>query len=135
MPLFALFIGAILVAAAIRDTQGTLFEALGTDIPAYVVWATAIIVVGSIGFIPGLKPISRGLIVLILVVLILRNYQNVITGFNSAWQPSSGTASGNASTPGLPGAGGWGTPAKGGVSVTSVSSDFNSFSSAYGVMV
>jgi len=145
LPLFALLIGAILVVAAIRDSQGTLFSALAVDVPAYVVWATAIVIIGSIGFVPGFKPVSRGLLVLILVVLVLRNYQNVLTGFNNAWQGAakSGT-SGTASTAGTgagstPGAGNANT-GSGDVYVTprKVSSldpvSFNSFSSAYGVI-
>lgn len=84
MPLFALLIGAILVVASIRGTQGSLFSALGDDVPAYVTWATAIIIIGSIGFIGPLKPISRGLLILILVVLVLRNYKTVVTGFTNA---------------------------------------------------
>lgn len=91
-----LLIGAILVVAAIRDSHGDLFSALATDVPAYAVWATAIIAIGSIGFVPGLKPVSRGLLVLVLVVLVLRNYQPIIAGFNTAW---SGNATGTTSNP------------------------------------
>ena len=148
MPLFALFIGAILVVAAIRDTQGQLFSALSIDAPAYVTWGTAIVLIGSIGFVPGLKPISRGLLVLILVVLVLRNYSNVISGFNNAWQGAVKQGAGakgqqpNHGVGSTPGAGNSDT-GSGDVYVTpkTVSSitpssavAFNSFSGAFGVI-
>lgn len=97
MTLVILFIGVILVVTAIRDTQGSLFSALGTDVPGFVVWAAAIIAIGAIGFIPGLKPVSKGLLALVLIVIVLRNYQGIVTGFTNAWQSNSGTSS-NASS-------------------------------------
>lgn len=86
MILVALFIGVILVVAAIRNSQGALFSALATDIPEFVIWAAAIIAIGSIGFVPGLKPVSRGLLALILIVIILNNYKNILSGFTNAWK-------------------------------------------------
>lgn len=93
MILIALLIGVILIVAAIRNSQGSLFSALATDVPGFVVWAAAIFAVGAIGFVPGLKPISRGLLALVLVVLILRNYQQILAGFKNAWTnpPAAGT--------------------------------------------
>lgn len=86
MILVAIFIGIVLVVAAVRNSQGTLFAALKEDVPAFVVWAAAILAIGAIGFIPGLKPVSRGLLTLIVVVIVLRNYQNIISGFQNVWQ-------------------------------------------------
>lgn len=86
MILVALFIGAILVVAAIRNSQGALFTALYNDVPAFVVWAAAIFAIGAVGFIPGLKPVSRGLLALVILVIVLNNYQNIIKGFQDAWQ-------------------------------------------------
>lgn len=94
MILVALLIGAILVVAAIRGTQGTLFSALATDVPGYVVWAAAIIALGAIGFVPELKPISRGLLILVIIVIVMRNYQTIIAGFQSAISGASQTAPG-----------------------------------------
>ncbi len=92
-----LLLGLILIVAAIRNTQGTLFTALGADVPAFFVWGAAILALGAIGFIPGLKPVSRGLLALVLVVLVLHNYQGIISGFQNAGTipatPSGGTSS------------------------------------------
>ncbi len=94
MILIALLIGAVIIIAAIRNSQGALFTALGQDVPGFVVWAAALFAVGAVGYVPGLKPVSRGLLALILLVLILRNYQGVISGFQGLWQnpPAAGTS-------------------------------------------
>jgi hypothetical protein len=89
--LVALMIGIILVVAAIRNSQASLFSALATDVPQFVVWAAALLALGMIGFIPGLKPISRGLLALVIVVIVLRNYSGIISGFQAA--AKVGTAS------------------------------------------
>lgn len=104
MAFFVLFIGAILIVAAVRNSQGDLFTAIKTDAPDFAIWAAAIVALGVIGFVPGLKPISRGLLALVILVLILRNYQNIIAGFNNAWQgaqkQSTETAPSNSTTSG-----------------------------------
>lgn len=95
MILVAIFIGVILVVAAIRDTQGDLFDALRTDVPAFAIWAAALVAIGALGYIPGVRPVSRGLLALVIVVLVVNNYARIIAGFQHAWQspPSAGTAS------------------------------------------
>lgn len=92
MVIIALLIGAILIVAGVRNSQTTLFQALGEDVPAFVVWAAAIVAIGVIGFIPGLKPVSRGILFLVIVVLVLKNYKAVIAGFENSWN-NPGTAS------------------------------------------
>jgi hypothetical protein len=114
MGLIALFIGIVLIVAAVRNSQGALFSALEADVPKFVVWAAAIIAIGIIGAIPGLKPVSRWLLALVIVVIVVNNYQRLVTGFQNAYQKSptgdqpgntssgasaSSAASGNASNP------------------------------------
>jgi hypothetical protein len=99
MILIALLIGVIVIVAAIRNSQGALVSALGQDVPGFVIWAAALFAVGAVGYVPGLKPVSRGLLALIILVLILRNYQAVISGFQAAW--TSPPAAG--SSPNVPG--------------------------------
>lgn len=112
MVLVAILIGAILIVAAIRNTQGALFSALATDVPAFVVWAAAIIALGAIGYVPGLKPVSRGLLALVIIVIVLRQYQQIIAGFQGA------VSSGGASTGSTPSSATTSTPT---VSVPSIS--------------
>jgi hypothetical protein len=101
MIIVALIIGAILIVAAIRDSQGALFDALGQDAPAYVVWAAALFGVAAIGFIPGLRPISRGLVALVIVVIILQNYDAILGGFQALAATSPGASGQTAGSGGL----------------------------------
>lgn len=102
MILLALLIGVILVTVAIKGNAGTLFTALGQDVPAFVLWGAAVVALGVIGFIPGLKPISRGLLALLIIVIILRDYQPIIAGFKGALTAGAPTASNTAGTNSTP---------------------------------
>lgn len=82
MILFLILIAAMLITAAVRDTQGDLFSALQQDVPSFVIWAAALVAIGAIGFVPGLKTPSRFLLALIIVVLVVNNYQKIISGFS-----------------------------------------------------
>ena len=112
MLLVAIIVGAILIVAAIRNSQQTLFSALGQDVPAFIVWGAAILAVGVIGYVRPLKGASDAMLVLIVTVLILNNYENMLKGFGALSQPSGGvtptasTSEGNtpASSGGTPGA-------------------------------
>jgi hypothetical protein len=44
--------------------------------------------VGAIGTIPGLKPVSRWLLALVIVVIVVNNYKKLVTGFEDAWKKS-----------------------------------------------
>lgn len=84
----------ILIVAAVRNSQGALFKAIGQDAPAFIVWAAAILAIGAVGFVPGLKPVSRLLIALVIVVLFVNNYKQAISGFQNAWTQPGNTSSG-----------------------------------------
>jgi hypothetical protein len=90
MLLAVLLIAVLLIVAAIRNSQKALFTALGQDVPGFIVWAAAIVAVGAVGYIPGLKGASRGLLALVLLVIILRNYSAVVAGFQASAQAGAG---------------------------------------------
>lgn len=97
MALVALIIGAVLIVAAFRNSQGALAAQLGADVPGFVVWAAAIVAVGVVGMIPALRPFSKGLLILVVVVLLLTNYQAILAGFSGAVR--SGQTGGTAAKP------------------------------------
>lgn len=104
MALVALFIGAILIVAAFRNTYGALFTALGQDVPSFVAWAAAILALGALGYIPGMQSVSRGLMALVLVVIVVHNYQQILTGLQSvskAPSANSNVSSATSSTTGV----------------------------------
>jgi len=110
MIIIILLIGVILIIAAIRNSQNDLFAALAQDVPAYIIWGAALFAVGAIGFIPGLKPVSRALLALIIVVLVLRNYKAILAGFQNFWTNpptvGGGASTSTASAPSVTGGGG-----------------------------
>lgn len=85
MILFLVLIAAVLIVAAIRDTQGDFFAAIREDVAAFGTWGAALIAIGLLGFIPGVKPVSRALLGLVIVVLFVNNYQAIVSGFSKAW--------------------------------------------------
>jgi len=90
MLLVAIIIALIVIVASLRNSQGTLFAALVTDVPGYVVWAAALVAVGAIGYVKPLKNISDALIVLIITVLLVNNYKNIIAGVQGVAQTNAG---------------------------------------------
>lgn len=87
MTLVVLTIGIVLLVSALRGTYGALFADLRQDVPKFTVWAAALIALGAIGYIPGIKPISRGLMTLVLVVIIMSNYSSILKGFEAVAKP------------------------------------------------
>jgi hypothetical protein len=82
MPLVLVIVGIVLLAAAWRDTAGALGGALAEDVPPFLLWAGALVAVGGLGYVPGLRTVSRGLLALVLVVLVLANYKALFAGLS-----------------------------------------------------
>lgn len=94
MPFILIIIGALLLISAVRNTYGDLATALEADVPPYSKWALAIVATGSLGYIPGMREISRWLLALVIIVIVLRNYQAMLNGFTSLESlPAASTAS------------------------------------------
>ena len=101
MAFLALLIAVVLIVVAIRGTQGDLFGALATDVPGFAVWAAAIFALALIGFVPGLKPVSRRLLALVILVIVLRNYSQVLGSFTGlAANPTGSSSSASRSSSG-----------------------------------
>lgn len=93
MAFLAFLIAVVLIVVAIRGTQGTLFSALMQDVPGFAVWAAAIFALALIGFAPGLKPVSRGLLALVILVIVLHNYPAILASFQGVTKDPTGAAS------------------------------------------
>lgn len=94
MAFLAILVALMVLVSAIRNTQGDLFSALAQDVPAFGIWAAAIFALAMIGFVPGLKPVSRGLLALVLLVIVLRNYSAILSSFQGLAKGSSSSSSG-----------------------------------------
>jgi uncharacterized membrane protein HdeD (DUF308 family) len=84
MPFVLALFGAVLLVVGFRGTHREFFELLKNDFTgphSFQNWVLSILVVGAVGYIPRLKPISDAFLLLILIVLFLSNQ-----GFFSQFQ-------------------------------------------------
>lgn len=76
MPFVLIAIGAMLAVAGVRGTQAELFDLLKGDFtgtPNYISWMVAIMVIGALGYINAIRPISNAFLVLVILVLFISN--------------------------------------------------------------
>jgi len=76
MPFALIFLGLILMIAAIRGKHKDLFDLLKLDFTGsdnFFVWVLAIILLVAAGNVEQLKPITNGFLILIILVIILSN--------------------------------------------------------------
>jgi hypothetical protein len=89
MPFVLLLVAMLLIVPAVRGTVKQLGAALSQDVPAFGTWFMAMVAVGLLGVVPGLRGPSRMLVVLVLLVLFLTRYQAVVAGFKGALKTAS----------------------------------------------
>lgn len=76
MPFVLILFGAVLLVAGIRNTYKDLWTLVKGDFTeqgGFLTWVAAIAVVGGMGYIPKLKPLSVAFMTLLLLVLVLSN--------------------------------------------------------------
>lgn len=104
MPFALLIIGLFLLIAGVRNTQDQLFTLIHGDFTGadnFIFWLLSILVIGSIGYVQKLKPVSTGFLVLIVLVLFLRkgNSSGIGGGFFSQFTSAiAGSTSGGTGT-------------------------------------
>jgi hypothetical protein len=104
MPFVFLIVGLGFLVVAVRGTQKDAFALLQSEFSgpnSFVRWALAIFILGALGYIPVIKPVTRALLVLVLLVIILTNGKGLFAQFNTQVRnpvaPSSATTSGTSS--------------------------------------
>ena len=103
MPFAFIGLGLLLLVVAIRGTQNDLFVLLKSEFTgsnSFPVWALAIVLLGAVGYIKPLRPISDGLLFLVLLVIVLKNGGDIFAKFDTAVahpvapsEPAASTAS------------------------------------------
>lgn len=86
-----ILLGLLLMDTAIKGTQHELGQQLQSDLigaNGFIVWIFAILAIGAIGYIPGLKTASNYLLALLLTVVVIRN-GGVFQQFQAALQQAS----------------------------------------------
>lgn len=104
MPFAIIIFGVVFILVGYQGSQSQFFSLLKGDFTGtgnFVYWIVSILIIGSIGYIPRLKNISDGFLMLVIVVLFL-SHKGFFSQFTQ--ELSSGT-SGTASTPVSTGAG------------------------------
>ena len=87
MPFVLLALGILFFIVALQGTQGTLFTLLKSEFVgsnSFVVWASALIIIGLLGYIKPIRPISHAMLVLIVLVMVLTNGKGFFSQFNAA---------------------------------------------------
>jgi hypothetical protein len=90
MPFVLIVAGSLLFIAAVRGTQQDLFYLLARDFTGphnFIFWIVAILIIGAVGYIPRLKPVSDGFLILVILALFIRKG----TGFFDMFQQQIGT--------------------------------------------
>lgn len=103
MPFALLIIGAVMVVAAVKNTQGNLATLLKGDFTGpnnFIYWMVAILIIGAVGYIPKLKPLSVGFLGLVVLVLFLAkgDPSKAAGGFFEKFTQGIGTTTAAAST-------------------------------------
>lgn len=82
MPFALLAIAAIFIVTGFRGTTSQFLSTFTADVKGFFPWIVSIIVIGAIGYIPGLKKFSDGFLILVLLVLFISN-KGFFSQFNS----------------------------------------------------
>ena len=104
MPYALILIGAVMLVAGIRNTYAQLWSLIEGDFTSqggFLAWVAAIAVVGGLGYIPKLKPLSIAFMTLLLIVLVLSN-GGVFAKLQSFIQTGAGTSGGTPIVPVTP---------------------------------
>lgn len=109
MPFILLIIGIVLVVAAVRNQQAPLVALIGGDFSGagnFFYWLAALILIGAVGYIPKLKPVSDGLLILVILALVLTRgspsfpgggvFSQLEAALGSSKTPSAATVAGQA---------------------------------------
>lgn len=108
MPFALIVAGIVMLVASVRNTQSDLWVLLRGDFTGsgnFIYWFISIMLIGSIGYVKALRPLSNAFLTLVLIVLFLSRkgffaqFQRQIQTTNTA--PSTGSGS-NSILPALP---------------------------------
>ena len=102
MPFALLIIGAVLLVAAVKGTTDSLFSLVVKDFTGpqnFIYWMVAILLIGSLGYIPKLKPVSVSLLGLVVLVLFLSRGDPKYVGGGFFEKFTAGLGSTTAATP------------------------------------
>ncbi len=96
MPFALIITGLVLLVAGVKGTQNQLYSLIQGDFTGpnnFIFWMLSILIIGGLGYVPKLQPISRMFLFLIIVVLFLNKGGTASKpGFFSAFQSAISAA-------------------------------------------
>ncbi len=98
MPLLFFIVGATLLVSTVRGSQNVLFQLLAADVPAVTEQVGAIVLIGMLGYLPGMQTPARALLALVIIVVLLDEQgawaaiQQTLSAAQSGQEPSIPTA-------------------------------------------
>lgn len=84
MPLFMLLMGAIMLDSGLRGNAQNLFVQFEGDLKGFLNFGAIVVILGVAGFSPTLRPISKGMLLLVFVAYFLKNGKNIVSGIETA---------------------------------------------------
>ena len=102
MPFVLLALGILFLVVSIKGTQGDLFDLLKSEFAgsnSFIVWASALIILGLLAYIKPIRPIVHAFMVLLVLVLVLANHGHFFTQFNQAIRNPTAPPQSNAGAP------------------------------------
>jgi hypothetical protein len=97
MPFALAIIGIIFMVTAVKGTTTQFFSLVASDFTGsgnYVYWVISILIIGSVGYIKKLQPVSDMFLALVLIVMFIAN-KGFFSQFMSAIQAGAGTCPSN----------------------------------------
>lgn len=76
MPFVILIAGIVLVVASARNKQSDLFALLKNDFVgsnSFMPWIASLLLIGGLGYVKAIKPVTDAFILLLIIVLFLSN--------------------------------------------------------------
>jgi len=104
MPFALIIVGVVLLVSSVRNTQQDLYTLVKGDFTGpnnYLYWLVSILIIGALGYIEVLRPISRMFLALVIIVLFL-SHGGVLEQFNAQlFSSTSSVPQSGASSDGL----------------------------------
>jgi hypothetical protein len=99
-----IIIGAVVLVSGVRGTQSDLWKLVQGDFDpslqqpgqaSFIPWVLAILIIGAVGYVKELRPLSHGFMALIIIAMIIKAFKqnpNVFQQFNSSFGIGSAVA-------------------------------------------
>jgi hypothetical protein len=97
--LFFFLFGALLLDSGVHGSAVATFGQLKTDVSSFLAFGLVILILGGLGESEKLRPVAKGMLVLVFVVFFLRNGKSMIGNLRAFSTASGGVANAPTTAP------------------------------------